>query len=127
MDPEWLFSPDANRVVTDNRNGGLETVCKSADEDVNPSLILKGQYPLQRATLLRMMGDIVPYAEGLCQLKRSGGSWVGRKTRSKCHWIVSVNVSKKVACLFFTLFVCFTGELTLNTNCQKCKRKQMVS
>ena len=78
MDPEWLFSPDANRVVTDNRNGGLETVCKSADEDVrnNPSLILKGQYPLQRATLLRMMGDIVPYAEGLCQLKRSGGSQV---------------------------------------------------
>ena len=97
--------------MTDNRNGGLETVCKSADEDVrnNPSLILKGQYPLQRATLLRMMGDIVPYAEGLCQLKRSGGLWVGRKTRSKCHWIVPVGVNKKVAHLFFTLFVCFTG------------------
>ena len=113
--------------MTDNRNGGLETVCKSADEDVNPSLILKGQYPLQRATLLRMMGDIVPYAEGLYQLKRSGGSWVGRKTRSKYHWIVPVGVNKKVAHLFFTLFVCFTGELTLNTDCQKCKRKQMVS
>ena len=68
--------------MTDNRNGGLETVCKSEDEDVNPSLILKGQYPLQRATLLRVMGDIVPYAEGLCQLKRSGGL---QKSASQPH------------------------------------------